>query len=236
VQNYFDFDYIEKPGSDAVRLQYYTGPASVIELAAKLDRDKNLTTAMLYKFSKWGYDMQFMGGILEGKDYVAGAGWSGDIRNVSFKGEMSWFYPTDHSDTTSGTFFFSLGGDYMFSNSLFIQAEALFAKLPQKMEMSDFLSWYMGSLNVKKLSFTDFSLFGSLSYPFSPLLNGSLAGMYFPEMNGFYAGPAFDYSITDNMQLSLVMQFFTGEFPDAISGRDTRQDLTMGFLRYKYNF
>ncbi|MEN8121983.1 MAG: hypothetical protein ABFS35_16660, partial [Bacteroidota bacterium] len=34
--SFFDFDYPEKPGSDAIRLQYYTGMASSIELAAKI--------------------------------------------------------------------------------------------------------------------------------------------------------------------------------------------------------
>ena len=35
--NYFDFNYIERPGSDAVLLQYYTGDFSSLQLAGKLN-------------------------------------------------------------------------------------------------------------------------------------------------------------------------------------------------------
>ena len=40
--SYFDVDYPERPGSDAIRLQYYTGIASNIEVAAKVDHNKKL--------------------------------------------------------------------------------------------------------------------------------------------------------------------------------------------------
>ncbi len=236
VQNYFDFDYIEKPGSDAIRFQYYTGPASSFEMAAKLDQNKKLTMAALYKFNKWGYDLQFMGGILEENDYVAGMGWSGDIKNVGFKGELSYFHPVENSADTTGTFLFSLGGDYMFNNSLFIQIEALYSKIPSGQSISDFLTWYQGTLNVKNLSFTDLSLFSSISYPISPLLNGSIAGMYFPELKGFFAGPNIDYSLSDNMQFSLIMQVFSGELPDPVTQVKDRKNLVLAFLRYKLSF
>ena len=34
--SYFDFDYEERPGSDAILLKYYTGIASSIEVAGKM--------------------------------------------------------------------------------------------------------------------------------------------------------------------------------------------------------
>jgi hypothetical protein len=39
--SFFDFDYVERPGSDAVRLEYYTGMVSSIELAAKIDKNED---------------------------------------------------------------------------------------------------------------------------------------------------------------------------------------------------
>ena len=35
--SFFDFDYVERPGSDAIRLQYYPGSSSAIEIAVKAD-------------------------------------------------------------------------------------------------------------------------------------------------------------------------------------------------------
>ncbi len=40
--SFFDFDYTERPGSDAIRLQYYPSFSSAIELAAKIDSEKML--------------------------------------------------------------------------------------------------------------------------------------------------------------------------------------------------
>lgn len=236
VQNYFDFDYIEKPGSDAVRLQYYSGPESTIELAAKLDRDEKLTLAAYYKFNKSGYDMQFIGGLMEENDLVAGLGWSGNIKDAGFMGEMSYFHPLENYKDTSGACLISVGGDYMFKNSVLIRLEALYREIPGEQGISDFLNWYQGNLNVKNLSFTDLSFFGSVSYQFSPLLNGGVSGMYFPELKGFFTGPQIDHSVTDNIQMSFIIQFFSGELPDALKLLKERRNLFLGFLRFKWNF
>ena len=104
VQNYFDFDYIEKPGSDAVRLQYYTGYASDAELAAKLDQDKKLTAAGYFRFNAWNYDFQVLGGLFAGEDLMAGLGWSGSLKGAGFRGETSYFRPKDHFRDTTGSF------------------------------------------------------------------------------------------------------------------------------------
>ena len=124
----------------------------------------------------------------------------------------------------------------MFDNSLYLQFETLYSRLPKGNNIIDFLSWYQGTLNVKNLSFTDFSVFGGLSYPFTPLLNGGMAAMYFPELKGFFAGPNIEYSISDNMQFSLIAQVFSGELPDPVTQVKARKNLLLGFLRYRFNF
>ena len=75
--SYFDVDYPERPGVDAIRLQYYTGMTSQIELAAKIDSAKRITAAAFYRFNAVGYDFQVLGGILSEEDLVIGGGWSG---------------------------------------------------------------------------------------------------------------------------------------------------------------
>ena len=85
--SFFDFDYVERPGSDAIRLQYYPDSSSAFELAVKADYENNITAAALYRFNKWGYDIQFLAGYFNSEDIVAGAGWSGALGSVSFRGE-----------------------------------------------------------------------------------------------------------------------------------------------------
>src|SRR5665811_1526903 len=75
--SFFDFDYVERPGSDAVRLQYYPNFSSSVEFAVKADYKNDITAAALYRFNKWGYDIQLLTGYVNSEDIVAGAGWSG---------------------------------------------------------------------------------------------------------------------------------------------------------------
>ena len=125
VSNFFDFDYPEKPGSDAIRLQYYSGFASTIELAAKLDHNNKITAAGYYRFNTFGYDFQVLGGLFAESDYFAGIGWAGDIKGGGFRGEMTYLHPRSKVKDTTGIFYLAVNGDYTFKNSLYIQFEGL---------------------------------------------------------------------------------------------------------------
>lgn len=236
VQNFFDFDYIEKPGSDAVRIQYYPNYSSSIEIAAKLDHQNKLTLATYYKFNKFGYDFQLLGGVLSEEDLVAGLGWAGDIRGAGFSGESSYFHPIKNFKDTSGIMYTSISMDYTFSNSLYFQTEILYSILPENFSVNNFLEFYSGPLTVKKLSFSKWNFSGQLSYPITPLCNISMSGMYFPDLKGYYAGPGLSYSLKENTELSIIGQIFSGDFPDIGSEEPNRTNLTFGFLRYKFNF
>ena len=236
VQNYFDWDYMEKQGSDAIRIQYYTGVKSVLEFAAKTDVDNNLTAAGLFRFNKWEYDFQIIGGIFEQTDYIGGLGWAGNIRNSGFRGELSWFHPIRNFKDSNSLFIISVSGDHVFSNALFLQSEILYSPLPQDFNAEGFVEYFAGQLNVKKLSISEWSFFLQTSYPVSPLVNLSLSGMYLPDLNGFYAGPTLGLSLTDNVELSIVTQNFNGEFINSGSSQKERKNLFLGFLRFKWNF
>ena len=54
--------------------------------------------------------------------------------------------------------------------------------------------------------------------------------MLFPSMNG-YIGPDLGMSLTDNMDISFIMQHFNGEFTEG-----TREKMTLAFLRLKWSF
>lgn len=236
VQNFFDFDYIEKPGSDAIRLQYYTGAASNAEIVAKLDHNNNLTSAAYYRFNKWGYDFQFLGGVFEESDYIGGAGFAGHIKAVGINGEFSYFRPINNSVDSGVVMLVGIGADYMFSNSIYFQMEGLYQYSEKIQSNANFYKWYSGNLNVKKLSFTEFSIFTNLSYPFTPLFSGSISCMIFPEIKGFFSGPTLNYSLSQNMEFSLIAQAFTGILPDPINSIMKRSSLFLGFMRYKVNF
>ena len=128
--SFFDFDYIERPGSDAIRLQYYPGYSSAIEFAIKADYNDNITASALYRFNKWGYDIQFLAGYVESEDLMAGAGWSGAIGSVSFRGEAAWFQPYENFRDATGTGIFTFGFDKTFKNNSMAQVQLMFCNNP----------------------------------------------------------------------------------------------------------
>jgi hypothetical protein len=228
VYSYFDFDYVERPGSDAIRLQYYPDYSSAFEIAVKADYENKITGAALYRFNKWGYDIQFLAGYFNSEDIVAGAGWSGAFGSVSFRGEATWFQSAKHFSDSTGTGIFTIGFDKTFSNNSMAQMQVMYCNNP--VDMLSFGSIYKGTMSTKELAFSKFSAFGLYSYPITPLFNISLSGMWFPDLKGYYAGPSFDYSIAENVDLSLYWQHFESK------ASEPRTRINMGFLRVKISF
>jgi hypothetical protein len=233
--SFFDVDYVERPGSDAVRIQYFTGALSSLESVVKFDSACNLTIAGLFKMNVKEFDLQFLGGILAQEDLALGFGWAGGLGQIGFRGEMSYLHPTTNMNDTTGLFFFSMAFDYTFANSLMIQAEGFYNQLPRGSGRKSFTEFYARPLSVKDLSFTELNFFAQVSYPFTPLFSGSLAGLYFPDVKGYYLGPALTWSLSNNLDFSLFLQYFSGRFQNE-SGVNKKENFTLGFGRVKYNF
>ncbi len=217
--SFFDFDYEEKPGSDAVRVQFYPSYSSKLDLALKIDSAKKVTAAMLYRFNKWNYDIQFMGGWYNGRDFVAGAGFSGSLFKGGLSGEVSYFRPQKHFSDTTGTWVASLGYNYTFANSLMLQFEALYNGYGKQSGSFNLTEFYFMWLTPQNLSLTKFSFFGQVSYPFTPLFSGTLSAMYNPNDHSFYSGPSLSYSLIENLELSVYGQYFTSSTPADEGGK-----------------
>lgn len=230
VYSYFDFDYEERPGSDALKLEYYTGMASSVQLVAGLDSAERVTAAGMYRFNKWNYDFQFMAGIMP-DDYVAGAGWAGQIEGAGFRGEGTWFHPRENPSDTSGQFLATIDFDYTFKNSLYIHASFLYNSKGTTGNAGGYDLFSLRNLSIKQLTPARYSLFGQVSYPVSPLVNASIASIYNPCDHSFFAGPSADISLTDNLYLFFIGQLFLGA--DETEFGDYGQ---LWYMRLKWSF
>ncbi len=226
--SFFDFDYAERPGSDAIRLQYFPSFSSAAELAVKIDNEHDITAGGLYRFNKWGYDIQFLAGYVNSEDLVLGTGWSGSIGSISFRGEGSWFEPVKKSSGEDGTLLLTTGFDKIFKNNSMAQVQIMYCNLPLK--LTNFNSFYTGNLSPKDLAFSRFSAFGQFTWAATPLLNTGISAMWFPDLKGYFAGPSLDYSLAENVDFSLIWQHFTS----IMDGTKTR--INLAFLRIKYSF
>ena len=208
--SYFDFDYEERPGSDAVKIQYYTGVTSSAQLVYKAGKNSNETTvAGMYRFSKLNYDFQFLGGWV-GKDYVVGGGWAGDIKGGGFRGEVSYFKPRQENNGSWEALVASVSGDYTLRNSLYLHAAVLYNS-HGAIGKAGGRSFFDQNISAKMLTLARYNLFGQVSYPITPLFTGSFSGIVNPSDGSSYAGPTFTYSIGNNMELMLTGQLFFGE-------------------------
>lgn len=206
--SFIDFDYEERPGTDALKVQYYLGATSSAEIVYQPGDDiDQMALAARFVFNKWNYDFQILGGWVQ-EDMVVGVGWAGDIQGAGFRGEISWFTPRKGDD--DDVCVASLSADYSFQNNLYLHAGGLFNSSGQNTNVGslDFLG--AGERSPKQLSQGKYALFGQISYPITPLWNSTISSIVNPADGSIYLGPSLSYSILENIDLMLMGQLFTG--------------------------
>jgi len=229
--NFFDFDYEEKPGSDAVRFQFYPSYTSRLDIAAKLDYNNELTIAGLYHFNKWKTDLQFLGGYYAGTDFVLGGGFSASVLKGGLHGEITCFHPQENFSDSTTTVVASLGYDYTFKNSLMVLAEGLYNGYGYTSGSFNLAEFYFMNVTPQNLSLTRWSFLAQLSYPITPLLQGTFATIYSPNDNSWFIGPSAEYSLTESLYLSFFMQYFTSDTPIDQGGQGC-----FLYWRFKWSF
>jgi len=223
-----DFDYEERPGSDAVRIQYYTGDFSKIELAGKKGKEtEDFIIAMLYGTNMGTYDLQFISGLY-GYDWVSGAGWAGNIKNMGFKGEISYFVPYKKYEFSKNILSASTSLDYAFKNGLYINGSLLYNNNATSLE-GGLENLTVNLITAKNLMPFEFSGFLQLSKEFSPILSATFNGVYSPTHHSVIIMPSLKYSIATDWELDIIGQSFF-EFEN----RETLGNLI--YLRLRWSF
>ncbi|TVQ68186.1 MAG: hypothetical protein EA360_00555 [Balneolaceae bacterium] len=207
IYSFYEFDYPERPGSDAVRIQYFRNWASRIELAWRPARElSNSVAAALFAFNTGGYDVQMISGYYRGR-LAAGGGWAGSIRQSGFKGEMMLFTDLEKERSPQQTTLIAgLSADHMFGNGLFMILEGLYNSAAGL----DNFSLLGGSFAPDNPGFSRWQLSVQGSYPLSPILDGSLAFVLYPDQEALFVSPSVRWSVIENLDLNLLMQIFTG--------------------------
>lgn len=221
--SFFDFDYEERPGSDAIRFQKYRGYVGGYEIAVTMaDELDEITAAYLYKWNKNNYDYQALAGIMR-NNLVLGGGWAGSIGNAGFKGEMTYFEPLGDEDES--TFLGSLSADYVFASSLYVNGSILFNSAPLGNGL--LIQTSTANLDVRSLSPYKWSSFLQASFPAHPLFNVGLSAMVFPGESGVFINPFLTWSILSDLDLDLIGQVFAWS--------DT-EDVYVTYVRMKWSF
>lgn len=228
--SFFDFDYVERPGTDAIRFQYYLTSTSAVEVATRLNQESQWSVASLLRFNLLDADFQILGGILDQEEYVLGAGFSGYAGPLSVSGESTFLWPIDEAHRPDKAWLAGAAVSYLTPFNLHIQTEYLFNQAAGQQSLSNLSDYYYRQVSLRDLSFASHTLFLNLTYPVTPLLRAGISSMLFIQPDGFYLGPAIDLSLRDDLDLSLYVQQFR---LDLNSGN---QQMSLGFLRLKWSF
>lgn len=228
--SFTDFDYEERPGSDALRIQYFTGVASSIEFAAKVfTRWENATAAFLWKTNKWDYDFQVLAGIV-GQDLVLGSGWAGNIKDAGFKGEWSYFYNIGDSTNNRHSFTGTVSFDYLFSSKTYLIVGFMYNSNGSTTANSSELFAYRPS--AKNIYPYRYSIFATFSQPIKEIFSVGLTAIYSPgENHSLFLTPNFGYTINEKWDVSIV-----GQISLSKSGGYYVSPVQVAFLRIKFSF
>jgi len=202
--SFFDFDYEERPGADALRIQHYTGDLSRWELAINPAREaEKSVAALMYAFNSKGIDLQFIAGYYRNRTAV-GAGWATHIKESGFKGEVTLFNSLRKMD--SATIVAAISLDHLFANGMYGFLEMLYNGGNRSGETN--LLMMTEPMAADNIFISKYAITGSISYPVSPILSASGAAMYMPDLKGFYIMPGLTWSAVTNFDLTLLTQFF----------------------------
>lgn len=205
--NFLDFDYEERPGNDAVRIQRNLTINSSLEIAYKPGKNKDETiAAVLYKFNKLKYDFQLLSGIYQ-SDFVLGGGWAGNIKEAGFKGEMSYFIPKNNDENTTKTFSFSLMADQTFKNNWYLSISGLYNSNPTNV-LEGNSTTYNPNLSAKLLFPFRYNFYFSAIKTISPISSFSFSSIYSPENNTLIFFPSFAWNVATNFDLDFTAQSF----------------------------
>ena len=219
----YDFDYEERPGTDAIRFQKFIGYAGGYEIAIKMaDSWEDLIAAGMYKWNIKGYDLQALGGIMK-NNLTVGGGWAGNLGLVGFKGEFNYFHALSNQERNA--FLASVSFDYSLKNSLYFNGSFFYNSYANN--TGNILLMSPANIDVRSLSPYKMNTFLQSSYVFHPLISGGLMLLYYPSASGIFLNPSITLSALNNFDIDLISQIFIQQYTN---------QLFSGYLRLKYSF
>ncbi len=147
---------------------------------------------------------------------------------VSQGKEITLPFSNDTFGSADPIYSFVLSGDYTFPNSFYIHTELLHNNIGVEDQTS---LYQQQALDLGLLTAAKWSVYQEFAYDISPLMRGTIFGLFNPNDKSYVIVPSVTYSVVTNLDLLLLGMFFNGnaltEYGDYGS--------TL-FIRLKYSF
>lgn len=203
--NFLDFDYEERTGTDAVRIQKFMKHGSSLEVAYQPENKKHQDIgAINYRFNRKGYDVQLLAGKYH-NDLVMGAGWAGNIRDNGFKGEVSFFKPVAAWGKSVESWSMSLQTDRTFADSWMVSAGWLYNSRASGFNYL-VTGVYGTQLSPKSLFPFHHNLFAGINKSLSPIHQLSFNAVYSPTQHLTIFVPMVSWNAASNLDIDFTLQ------------------------------
>lgn len=228
--NYFNFEYEERPGVDALNVRFHPTFASVAEAVYVYHpHSDSMSIGGLYRFNRWGFDIQALGGAF-GPDWAVGTGWSGHIGPASFRGEATYLWPRV-ANGQSNALIAAISADYTFGNNNYIHVGALFNSSGQTHNAGGIALFDGQALSPRSLSRGRYNLFAQVSGQPTPLITLGVGAIANPTDGSMFVSPTASFSVSDEFDFGAVLILFTGRRGEEFGGIGQ-----LGYLRFRYSF
>ena len=225
--NFLDFDYEERPGTDATRLKYTLNSSSNIEFAFGVNRSKQGNVqAIKYAFNYADYDIHLITGLFE-KDPTLGIGWAGPLGNAGLKGEVQYFLRGKDSVNRINA---TVEADYIFKSGWYINASVLYVRQGLNHPVDNWNQIDL-KLSPKNLMPTQWNFIFTVLNDVTPLLNVNMSMLFAPGTDLLILYPSFNYNIATNLDINLVWQSFFATIRNQFQATNHQ-----AFLRLKWSF
>lgn len=225
--SFTDFDYEERPGSDVLRVRYFTGQTGSLEVAIRgANNVEDATFAGRWLFNKSKYDLQLITGF-DQEYLLLGGGWAGNIKNAGFKGETTLFYHPNSRNSIASS---SLNIDYVFKKGFYINVGALYNSNGKKaFNINQLFTFDLSARNLYPYRWANFV---QMTYPINSILTTSLTSIYSPNKSqSLYVHPTVTFFIANNWTIDTIGQVVFEKDAGKYSS-----PLQAYYLRLKYSY
>lgn len=225
--NFLDFDYEERPGSDALKFQYIINDFSNVEAVTAFSGPGNKqVSAIRYYLNRCNYDWQILGGWFRVQP-VLGMGWAGIIKDAGFKGEVQYYFPTKDSLNHVNI---ATEVDYVFKDGWYCSAGFLFNSRGLTLPVENWDEVNL-ELSPRNLMPARWNFILNSSKEFTPLFNGSISVLYAPGVDMLILFPSLRYNLVTNLDVDLTWQSFFARLSRKFQAATHRV-----FIRIKWSF
>jgi hypothetical protein len=225
--NFLDFDYEERPGTDAAKFHYSFDDLSSIEVAFNPGGHINKSIAAArYFITKWGYDLQILAGMYQNR-FTAGFGWAGSLGNLGYKGEGQTFIGEKDS---VNRFNYSLELSYVFNKGWGVSGSVLHntSGIDEPVTNWSKINFRLSPMNPMPARW---SFITTTSKIFTPSFSSNLSLVYSPLVNLFIIYPSLKYKVLTNVDADLIYQAFFLDLQNRFQA--TSHNI---FIRFKWSF